>query len=450
LGEIFFWRTGSANYLWAICVLLTFGLPIRYLVSTDSQDVIGNSKPKTIFLTVMGFFAGITNENTVGAFLILYIGVFFHHFIKKKRLSCWVYSSFSSLLAGFIFMLRAPSTVKRIQFYNELFGINSLRITDYISRIPTVTSRFFFDNIFLVLFALICILVGLLYWSKCSKEGEKKSILPQLEPFGWLMLMGVMSCGALILSPYVETRAFLLTDFMMVICIVYYSHLFFSSFRTQTLSYAMVALLLAVTIPCMGQIYYTYQDYNGFCIQREGAIYLSENQPFIWGEYAGPYNSRILTTREDYCKDKSAELSNYFQKNVEVVSGYIQGDLDIDDYTQELYCLGGIDYIEYNQGNGRISTGGWIGFQNIDNEENETYIVVETELHKYYYKTTTVERPDVVDVLGDTGLLYSGFQMDSQSINNNINQANAKVGVCVVNREKKIWGEIIHGAIDLK
>lgn len=32
LGEIFFWRTGSTNYLWGICILLGFSLPLRYYI----------------------------------------------------------------------------------------------------------------------------------------------------------------------------------------------------------------------------------------------------------------------------------------------------------------------------------------------------------------------------------------------------------------------------------
>lgn len=65
LGQIFFWRTGSTNYLWGLCILLGFALPLRYYVGFESIDLIGNSKIKLFAVSIVGFFAGFTNENTI-------------------------------------------------------------------------------------------------------------------------------------------------------------------------------------------------------------------------------------------------------------------------------------------------------------------------------------------------------------------------------------------------
>jgi len=440
LGEIFFWRTGGTNYLWAICILLTFGLPIRYFASVNSRDIIGDSKLKITLLTVIGFFAGFTNENTVGAFLALYIGVLLYHFVKKKGLPCWIYTSFCSLLAGFIFMLKAPSTANRIRYYNEALGIGSPRMTDYIARVPSVTFRFFSDNGCLVLLTAICILAGVLCWNRC-KNGEEK-LLPHLEPFGWLLLMGVLSCGALIMSPYVETRSFLLADFMMVMCIVYYSYLFFSTFKTQTLFYAAAALLFVLTIPCMGRIYNIYQAYNDFCIQRTAAIALSREETFIWEGYAGPCTSRILTTREDYCTANSSSLSYYFQRDIQTVPGYIVGGLTLDDYSREEQCLGGVDYANYDPSTDDFAAGGWLVLPDAASEDNEIYIYFETDAQRYYFRTNQLQRPDVVEYLGDKRFLYSGFQINVQRLTEVIGGEIVNTGVCVVNREGKVYGEI--------
>lgn len=82
LGEIFFWKCGSANYLWAICVLLTFSYPVWCLCYGNHRDVIKNNPWKTGLLTVFGFFAGMTNENTIPVFLALYL---FAIVSRKKR-----------------------------------------------------------------------------------------------------------------------------------------------------------------------------------------------------------------------------------------------------------------------------------------------------------------------------------------------------------------------------
>lgn len=98
LGEIFFWRTGSTNYLWASCILLFWGLPIRYYIGYESIDIIGNSIFKTIFFTVLGFFAGFTNENTVLIFLLLYVGVI----LNRKFVRGGGYSYMGSFNINFI------------------------------------------------------------------------------------------------------------------------------------------------------------------------------------------------------------------------------------------------------------------------------------------------------------------------------------------------------------
>lgn len=160
LGEIFFWRTGSTNYLWAICILLTFGLPIRYFVGVNSIDLIGNSYIKSSFLSILGFFAGFTNENTPIAFMALYIGVIIWGLVKKIRIPNWIYVSFVTFAAGFVFMCKAPSTVHRIAFYNEIFNVGKVGLNGYLYRAVNVLNTFFVTHKFYVIILMCCIFLG--------------------------------------------------------------------------------------------------------------------------------------------------------------------------------------------------------------------------------------------------------------------------------------------------
>ena len=79
LGEIFFWRTGSSNYLWAVFILLVFTIPLRMIL--NNEDIFKNRKILILLHTMLGFFAGLTNENTV----ITFIAVSYTHLDVYKR-----------------------------------------------------------------------------------------------------------------------------------------------------------------------------------------------------------------------------------------------------------------------------------------------------------------------------------------------------------------------------
>lgn len=453
LGEVFFWRTGSANYLWALCILLTFALPMRYYLSRESLDVISGSKIRLIGLTVLGFFAGFTNENTVGAIVLLYVGVFLYQKSQRKKLPLWVYTSFCSLLAGFLFMLLAPSTAHRSAFYNQMFGISEPGLRLYLSRIPAVILRFFKDNCALVLLTLGCLFLSALAWKRVKARGEAEtcSIPGCLEPLGWLLLTAI-SCGALIISPYIETRAFLFSDFMMVVCIVYYSRVAITCLGWQRLFCLAETAILVACAPCAAEIYHAYREYGAFCDRRIAAVELCREEPFMWGEYAGPYFGRILTTREDYLYlgDRSGTLSQYFQKNVHVVPRYIwNDDLRIDGYTKIGEHQGGIDWVDYNSDNNTVTIGGWLALSGSRPEETETYAYLRNGEQLWYYATQTDLRPDVAKALGDEDMAASGFQGGMQLLNEAMECQELTYGAVVIDRGAKRYCEAVGGTVAL-
>lgn len=450
LGEIFFWRTGSANYLWALCLLLTFALPMRYYLSRESMDIISGSRIRLVGLTVLGFFAGFTNENTVGAIVLLYAGMILCQKLQKRKLPTWVYISFCSLSAGFLFMLKAPSTAFRTAFYNQMFGITNPGIRLYLSRIPTVILRFFKDNRNMVGLTIGCLLLGFLFWKRTENTpGKKESRCIHLEPLGWLLLTS-LSCGALIISPYIETRAFLFSDFMMNVCIVYYSYLAISSLRKQSLLWLVEATILVLSIPCAVGIYDTYRKYGAFCDQRIAAVELCEEKPFVWGEYASLDPSRILTTREEYCHDKSENLSWYFQKDIRVVPYYIWKDnLRLDGYTRIEDHGGGMDWADYDQGTNVVTMGGWLALPDTCAEETEIYTYLDVGDRRWYYATRSEIRPDVAEALDNADLAASGFRGEMQLPEDTMEFQEVELGAVIVDRSERRFCEISCGTMAL-
>lgn len=450
LGDAFFWRDGSANYLWALCFLLTFGLPIRCYTSMHSRDIIGKSIPKTIFWIILGFFAGFTNENTVFMFAMLYAGVIVVHLIKKRPIPVWLYGTFISLMIGYVMLLTAPSTIFRIHFYREIFDLpDPPTISNLIQNIPMVIARFWKDEKSMVLVTATIILLGLYVHLRGfdSVKERKWEAIRQLEPFGYLMLTA-LSCGVLVASPYIETRSFMITCFMMEVCTVYYSDLLLKKLAFPRLTRTLSVVLVAATLPCIFQIYKTYYEYHDFCVQREAELRLSRDGLFYWGEYYGPRYSRILTTREDYLDWASGDTSVYFGKSIKKVQNYIHnGNIHISGYQQRSDAEGYYDYLHYDREANVIDIWGWVVIPGIDSTDCEVLVYLETDGEKYYYKVNSVERADVAEVLGNKKYLNSGYSGRIETFGPVADCETPEMGLCVINRKKKVYQYLPFGVV---
>ena len=100
-GEINLWLTGSCNYVWTMCVMLS------YIYFFD------NYKDNTIYkviLIVLAFFSGMCNENTSLAIIVLLL--FNYIFIGERKENFKLASIFVCIL-GYLFLFFAPGNFVR-------------------------------------------------------------------------------------------------------------------------------------------------------------------------------------------------------------------------------------------------------------------------------------------------------------------------------------------------
>lgn len=441
LGEIFFWRTGSTNYLWAICILLGFALPIRYYIGYKSFDIIGNSKSKIALLTIFGFVAGFTNENTVIVIILLYVGVILSNRKKKVKTPIWIYSSGITLLTGFIGMCKAPSTANRVAIYKEMYGIDTVTFGDYMIRARAVIVRFFTDNIAFVIVTVIMLVLytSMIVLEKGAEKSQKLDTLKKNSEALGLLLLSAVSCGALIMSPYIETRSFLLPDFFMTTCIIYYFDKILDKYKKYERILSSIACIsLIICCICQGTaIYHAYREYYDYAKLREAAVELeNKNDVFVWGEYRKPLSSRILTTREDYLLGNENVLNTYYGKEIKCWGNYLW-NMDISDY-EVRDVLGSIDTITYDETSDTVNITGWAAFKQEYANESECYVYIDTEENRYYFRTAKSERGDVALALDNEELyLNSGFSTGIGWLHNWLeNKPEVTVGLSVVNEEK--------------
>lgn len=112
-GQDLLWITGSANYLWSTLIALSYTLLWRCY--SPKQIKLYNHPLFLIFCTVLGFLAGVTNENT--AIAIFFMSVIFIMCYKKWYNKIYVFSIVAAVseLLGSLFLILAPGNFVRAE-----------------------------------------------------------------------------------------------------------------------------------------------------------------------------------------------------------------------------------------------------------------------------------------------------------------------------------------------
>ena len=110
-GVVFFWITGSCNYLWTNVILLGFLVP--YFQKYYSPGKICNNSLCIAVAFVAGILAGWTNENSVCC-VILALAVFIYFCKKQGILETWMVSGLLGLMIGYALLILAPGNYNRL------------------------------------------------------------------------------------------------------------------------------------------------------------------------------------------------------------------------------------------------------------------------------------------------------------------------------------------------
>lgn len=438
LGEIFFWRTGSSNYLWAVFILLVFTIPLRLIL--NNRDIFQNRKLLICLHTLVGFFSGLTNENTVITFIVLYICAIIYRIIKKQKVYLWIWSSLTSLTAGFCVMIFAPSTAIRMKTYKDIFGINNVTIKDYIYRGLNVINRFFTENIWLVNTLLIVFIVYIaLNYEKIKVEIKNKElkVYRTASINVILLLASSLSAGALIGSPYVEIRAFFLIDFFMIGCIVYFSIQLINQINKfgRVIIYIVLGVAVIFTIKENIKIYNTYNDYNQFVLKNYDIIEDAKrnNQNSVKILQYKYTNNRILNTREDYLQSNLKHLQKYFE--IKVI--YSMKDMySIDEQqlvAKYIEIMNGMDYIDYSQNNNQLEIIGWAAIKDKDSKNNDISILLKSDNKTYKFSANKNKRKDVSQYYNNIYYDDTGFDLKISGLNDKVDAGKYTIGICINN-----------------
>ena len=326
VGEILFWRTGSTNYWWSAGLLLLAGLPLRYYIGRERLNTVENSAWKIILFAALSFAAGFTNENNVSVFIFLYFCTIAYDFIKYQREHAWVIINFICMSSGYYILLTCQSTKNRIAYYNSTMHIQGTFLENAIERIPNAIGTYFSTNYIILFIQLLTVIIFVCTVAIRFKNEKTLKFIKELykssDALG-LYFVSLIAAAALIGSPYIEQRAYLLCNIFSIICICFYLGLIIRNIKTDknqlrkrlaelTFMTISATVFIGFCHECK-TIYNAYYEYHQFTENRNSLMeeaYKSGLNP-EWPIYNYKDN-RVLNTREEYLYLQPHVIEHYY------------------------------------------------------------------------------------------------------------------------------------------
>lgn len=111
-SPVFFWLSGSCNYLWTAVLLLAFLIPFIRKYYSFNEKYANNVWFKYVMF-FSGLIAGWTNENSI-CWIILSLFVFIYFNLRRRGIESWMFFGIAGLITGYALLMLAPGNVARL------------------------------------------------------------------------------------------------------------------------------------------------------------------------------------------------------------------------------------------------------------------------------------------------------------------------------------------------
>jgi hypothetical protein len=303
--EFFFWRTTAAGYFQPLTMTL---LVVLFFHSSIFGNALIKNKIYLLAVLPLGFLSGFSFENIPPAVApYLALRVFFQYRdrnnnFKPLTVLLIVY------LVGWITLMFMPSTSFRADWYRIHMGTPPISI-DYLLRQAVQIIKVFITTSS----TLLGLLIILFFW--CSFR-HKESPLRNLDILA-LGLPALLCGGVLLVSPYIEPRAFSLAWAFVIIFIVRLIDRQLSYQLPRLFTVALLCITLAST--CMSVVVFkAYFEFSEKVNSRFSYIKsFEENENCKTGVGISliktNWDARILNNREEWMVSNPDHLTNYFK-----------------------------------------------------------------------------------------------------------------------------------------
>jgi hypothetical protein len=307
LGESVFWLTGSTNYLWGLVIFLLFLIPFFHIFETPKEA----EQRLPLYYLIIGFLAGMTNENTVPFSILFCCLIIINLGLNKAPVHFTFYLGLFLHCLGYAVLFFSPSTKIRTEYYNQVFGVIKPSLSDYLDRLTNILTSFFhyyksYIFLMLILFTLFIVLHSI-------SKNKFRSLL-RSRPMALLVFV-LFSFGTvidMIAVPYYEVRSSIFVFFAITSLVVSIIDSFYFSLRSLfILSVLVLSLGWLFTI---NTIRITYNRFNADFLQREANLLTNAglSKTIIVPKFSAIQDQRLLNSREFYLVFNNLDYSAYY------------------------------------------------------------------------------------------------------------------------------------------
>lgn len=193
-GVTIYWLSGATNYSWAAAIWLGFLCLYRPLLERGRN--VSSGCRRWCGVLVLGFLAGMTNENNIpGTWLLLGALFAVARLIRKEKLPLWFYAGVVAQVAGSLCMLLAPGVSARM---NSVTPGCAVPLSGWLDRLEAVPVLLLRMHEYLVLPLLLASVAAWVLW-KWFRRNRTVSA-------GWRISAG--SGGVYLLTSYAMALSF--------------------------------------------------------------------------------------------------------------------------------------------------------------------------------------------------------------------------------------------------
>lgn len=240
-GETVLWLTGSANYLWGMCIVVIYLLPYRLYNGKKTRSEI----LKTIALFLFGIIAGWTNENVSVSLVVMLFLWFIYWKIKSYKIPAWAIGGLIGAILGCCALLLAPGNFVRADFSST-----NQSLFAYYYKFNIYTMRFMHNLGYLNIISSILLILVLKF-----SNLPKKLFLSLI----FIYAVGVLAATySMLASPSFPGRAWfgIITLNIIIFGIIFYN----LNFQAKFIRFIRYFILGIVSISFIFNFYNTFKD----------------------------------------------------------------------------------------------------------------------------------------------------------------------------------------------
>lgn len=207
-GSTIFWKSGSANYLWASNIMLGFTLIYKKYYDNDN---IKDNFLNMFLLLIYGLIVGCLNENSGCALIISEILYIIYFKLKNKEIPKWFITGLVGTITGYIILLIAPGNFVRADVMYEKVDYSIPSLFKNFLILTRLTS----DYIKTIIYILI---VSIFLYKKNRSKNIKEIFLNNFLQINYI-LFSLASIYSLIISPAYPERCWFFAFIFILITI---------------------------------------------------------------------------------------------------------------------------------------------------------------------------------------------------------------------------------------